>query len=109
MVERLQQCKDKKVRLGSRKRPPQIEAQVGRIRALLTELEELSPPSTDVSTALIQARAIINEVEKRASLGAFAADDAGDAQPHLDRECWKATSIASIDGGSLRLRLRREG
>ena len=84
--------KVKKVRPGSRKRPPQIEARVERINVLLAELEELTPCSGEVSTALNRARVTISKVEERlASLGfarsaPAAIEDEGDAQPHVDRE-----------------------
>ena len=80
-------AKTKKVRPSSRKRPSRVEAQVRRITELLTELEDLSPPSADVSAVLTQAQATIKQVRERlASRGLPPPEDEGDAQPHVDRE-----------------------
>jgi hypothetical protein len=80
-------AKTKKVRSASRKRPPQIEAQVERITALLTELKDLSPPSAELSAVLTQARAAIRQASQRlASRGAPGVEDEGTPQPHIDRE-----------------------
>jgi len=80
-------AKTKQIRPGGRKRPPQIETRVGRITALLTDLEDLSPPSAEVSAVLRQARATIRQVRQRwASSVALVVEDEGDSQPHIDRE-----------------------
>jgi hypothetical protein len=80
-------AKTKKVRPGSRRRPPQVEAQVERITALLTELGDLSPPSADVSAVLTQAHATIKQVRERLALrGLPLLEEEGDAQPHVDHE-----------------------
>jgi hypothetical protein len=80
-------AKTKKIRPGSRKRQPQIEAQVERITGLLSELEDLSPRSADVSAVLTQAHATIEQMRRRlVSRGVPLLEDDGDAQPHVDRE-----------------------
>jgi hypothetical protein len=80
-------AKTKKVLGGSRKQRPQIEAQVERITALLTELEDLLPPAADLAAVLTQARATIRQVKQRSdSPGVPTVKDEGDSQPHIDRE-----------------------
>ena len=78
---------------AGRKRRKLLKARVQRITALLAELERISPPSTEVSAMLTQARASIGKVEERLGRRGSAdparpgaADDESDSQPHIDHD-----------------------
>ena len=76
-----------------RKRSRPLKARVQRITALLSELERISAPSTEVSVMLIQARATISKVEERLgrrgltdAVQPLAIEDEGDSQTHVDHD-----------------------
>ena len=83
----------KKPVLHRQRRPPRLELQIGRINALLEELEGITGYSSKVPSAMLaRARAGVCKAEQKLGLRDAAEpatpiiEKEGDPQPHVDRE-----------------------
>jgi hypothetical protein len=80
-------------RQRGRKQRPQLKLQIGRITALLEELEGMTGHPSEVPSAMLaQARAVVCKAEQKLGLRDTAQpatpilEEEGDPQPHVDRE-----------------------
>jgi hypothetical protein len=83
----------KRSALRRQRRTPRLELQIGRITALLEELEGIAGHSSEVPSAMLaRARAGVCKAEQRLGLRDVAQptppilEEEGDPQPHVDRE-----------------------